>query len=215
MSFNNNYENMYNLTFGAVQNTYKNIYTNIVEIDINFDFMLYTNLIQYEHYFFQWCIYLLKYSLYYIYFFILFEFVSKMLGNIYIYSSVTRGYIRKYNHSQQEIETLYFEIEMKNQKIDDLNTENDKLYNNYKSLREYFFHTKTETKDDFNEDTNEDTNEDFNEDFNEDTNDDFNEDTNEIPMDKKFENMIHNIYKRTAAKKATKRIKELVEQKLV
>ena len=215
MSFNNNYENMYNLTFGAVQNTYKNIYTNIVEIDINFDFMLYTNLIQYEHYFFQWCIYLLKYSLYYIYIFILFEFVSKMLGNIYIYSSVTRGYIRKYNHSQQEIETLYFEIEMKNQKIDDLNTENDKLYNNYKSLHEYFFHTKTETKDDFNEDTNEDTNEDFNDDFNEDINDDFNEDTNEIPMDKNFENMIHNIYKRTAAKKATKRIKELVEQKLV
>lgn len=187
MSFNNNYENIYNLTFGAVQNTCKNIYTNIVEMNIDFDFMLYTNLIQYEHYLFEWCIYLLKYSLYYIFFFIIFEFVSKTLANIYIYSSVTREYIKKYNLSKREIETLYFEIDKKDTTIKELNIKNIQLYDDYNILREHFFHTKTDDKS---------------------TQSDI--DADDIPL---INNNI--LYKRTASKKATKTIRELVQNKLV
>lgn len=189
MSFNNNYEHIYNLTFGAVQNTCKNIYTNIVEMNIDFDFMLYTNLIQYEHYLFEWCIYLLKYSLYYIFFFMIFEFVSKIFANIYIYSSVTRGYIKKYNRLQRKIEMLYFEMDKKDTTIEELNIENDKLYDDYNILREHFFHTKTETDD---KSTQSDI------------------DTDDIPS---INNNI--LHKRTASKKASKTIKELVKKKLV
>ena len=84
MSYQNDYIQMYNLTVGIFQNMYKNIFTNVVENDFKFDLMLYTNLIQYEQYFFECCIFLLKFSIYYITFLIFFEFVSKTLETVNI-----------------------------------------------------------------------------------------------------------------------------------
>ena len=125
MSFQNDYNKMYNLTAGFIQNMYTNIFTSVLEMDFKCDFMLYTNLVQYEQYLFEWCIHLLKFSIYYITFLILFEFVSKTLENVNVYSSVTRKYIQKYNLSQEEIETLYFEIEEQFNQILTLKKQNE------------------------------------------------------------------------------------------
>jgi hypothetical protein len=127
MSYQNDYIQMYNLTVGMFQN----MFTNVVEMDFKYDLMLYTNLIQYEQYFFECCIFLLKFSIYYITFLIFFEFVSKTLETVNIYSSVTRKYIRKYHRSQEEIEMLYSELSKQSDEMHELKKqlEDLQLYN--------------------------------------------------------------------------------------
>lgn len=179
MSYQNDYIQMYNLTVGMFQNMFTNIFTNVVEMDFKYDLMLYTNLIQYEQYFFECCIFLLKFSIYYITFLIFFEFVSKTLETVNIYSSVTRKYIRKYHRSQEEIEMLYSELSKQYDEMHELKKqlEDLQLYNECQ---------KNVVMDDKRTQFPENI---------------------PIPMKKKII--------RRAAKKATKTIKELVEQRLV
>lgn len=186
MSYQNDYIQMYNLTVGIFQNMFTNIFTNVVEMDFKYDLMLYTNLIQYEQYFFECCIFLLKFSIYYITFLIFFEFVSKTLETVNIYSSVTRKYIIKYNRSQEDIELLYSEISKQSDKIDELKEqiENLQFY--------YDYHENIETDDKRTQFP----------------------DNVPIPVPIPSGPVKKKII-RKAAKKATKTIKELVEQRLV
>ena len=182
MSYQNDYIQMYNLTVGIFQNMFTNLFTNVVEIDLKYDLMLYTNLIQYEQYFFECCIFLLKFSIYYITFLIFFEFVSKTLETVNIYSSVTRKYIRKYHRSQEEIEMLYSELSKQYDEMHELKQqiENLQFY--------YDYHENIETDDKRTQFP----------------------DNIPIPSGPVKKKII-----RRAAKKATKTIKELVEQRLV
>ena len=182
MSYQNDYIQIYNHTVGIFQTMYTNILTSVLEIDFKCDYMLYDNLIHYEQYLFEWCIHLLKFSIYYIIFLIFFEFISKIFETVNIYSSITRKYIRKYNNSQEEIEMLYSEIA----------EQSDEMYELKQQLEDlqlyYDYHENIETNDKRTQFP----------------------DKVSIPSDPvKKKNL------RKAAKKTTKKIKDLVDQRLV
>jgi hypothetical protein len=133
MSFEKDYNKIYNLTVGTIQHMYSNITRNMVDIDFKFNLFLNENLLNYEPYLFECCIFLTKYLIYYIFFLMLFESVSIMFESVSLYSSVTRKYIHKYNESLQQINILNDEHDIKiydlYNNIYNLNLENQKLHN--------------------------------------------------------------------------------------
>lgn len=150
MSFNKDYNQFYNLTLGVIQNIYTNMFTSVLETDFQIDTMLSKSFVDYEPLFFEWCIYLIKFSLYYIIFLCSFEIISFVLNIISLHSMVTKRYIKKYNYLLEHNDYLCFEIEDANNKIEDannkidsmkkkieeLNIENKRLKNNYQSIFE-------------------------------------------------------------------------------
>ena len=143
MSFNKDYNQFYNLTLGVIQNIYTNMFTSVLETDFQIDTMLSKSFVDYEPLFFEWCIYLIKFSLYYIIFLCSFEIISFVLNIISLHSMVTKRYIKKYNCLLEHNDYLCFEIEDANNKIDsmkekieELNIENKRLKNNYQSIFE-------------------------------------------------------------------------------
>ena len=99
MNFESNYNQIYNNTIYPLYN----IRNTLSNMDLTFENFLYN----YERHIFDISLYLLRWCVYYIFFMILFEFISKILDNISIHSSVTRRYIRKYNELLNKYETGY------------------------------------------------------------------------------------------------------------
>ena len=127
MSFYNDYNQMYNLTIEVIQNTYNNIMLYTSYTNLQFDMMLYKNLVNYEPQIFEWCVYLLKLSIYYITFLCVFELISFILSSVSIYSIVTQRYIKKYNTLLEHSEYLCYEIEDKDEEICNLKKKNEEL----------------------------------------------------------------------------------------
>jgi len=143
MSFNKDYNQLYNLTLGIVQNIYTNMFTSVLEIDFQIDTMLSKSFVDYEPLFFESCIYLLKFSLYYIIFLCSFEIISFVLNMVSLHSMVTKRYIKKYHRLLEHNDYLCFEIEDAKEKIDimekhieKLNIENKRLNNDYQLIFE-------------------------------------------------------------------------------
>ena len=194
MSFNKDYNQFYNLTLGVVQNIYTNMITSVLETDFQIDTMLSKSFVDYEPLFFEWCIYLIKFLIYYIIFLCSFEIISFVLNIVSLHSMVTKRYIKKYHllleHNDYlciEIEDANYKINNMKKKIEELNLENKTLNNNYQSIFELV--KKIENKTTVDKTTQ------------------FTESLSHSGPKKKVI--------RKAAKKASKTIKQLVEEKLV
>ena len=187
MSYQNDYIQMYNHTVGIFQTVYTNILTSVLEIDFKCDYMLYDNLIHYEQYLFEWCIHLLKFSIYYICILVCFECVSKFFDIVSIHSSVTRRYIRKYNELLDKYETAYL---TDCDTIHELINEKKQQLNKISELENKISELKNQTNNKFMRDKN--------------------TQFDPIPSGPVKKKNVRN-----AAKKATKTIKELVKNKAI
>ena len=99
--------------------------------------MLYKNLVNYEPQIFEWCVYLLKLSIYYITFLCVFELISFILSSVSIYSIITRRYIKKYNTLLEHDKYLCSEIEVNYEEICNLKKKHEELeLKNYKLITE-------------------------------------------------------------------------------
>ena len=194
MSFNTDYNEFYNLTLGVIQNIYTNIITSVLETDFQIDTMLSKSFIDYEPLFFEWCIHLNKFLVYYIIFLCSFEIISFVLNIVSLHSMVTKRHIKKCHLLLENNDYLCSEIEVANdkiysmkKKIEELNIENKKLNNNYQSIFELV--KKIENKTTVDKTTQ------------------FTDSLSQSGPKKKVI--------RKAAKKATKTIKQLASEKLI
>jgi hypothetical protein len=187
MSFNKDYNQFYNLTLGVIQNIYTNMFTSVLDIDFQLDTMLYDNLIHYEKYLFEFSIHLLKFSIYYMCILVCFECVSTFFDILSIHSSVTRRYIREYNELLKKYKTGYL---TDCDTIHELIKEKEQQSNKISELKNEISELKKKTNNKFLQDKNTQSNP-----------------TPYVPLKKKVN--------RKAAKKASKTIEQLVNEKLI
>ena len=98
MNFESDYNQIYNYTMSPIY--------NIGNILSNTDISVEKFLSNYETYIFDISLYLLRWSVYYLFFMIMFEFISKVLDNISVHSLVTKKYILKCNKLKENISEL-------------------------------------------------------------------------------------------------------------